>query len=280
MRLIAPLRHIVPACFGLLALAQPAQAAWREESLQVPSTRSGVSVNVLTAQLAETNPPAARFVVPANEIVLFFPGGPGVVRAAREGVREHPERKSILGLMAEKIGATAVVGQPSDQRMGISLEWRTGIEHVADAGAVIDTLTGKNAQARVTLIGMSNGARSVTHVASALVRRGAPKLAGVVLMAAAGEAFPETAMDALKAAKVPVLVVHHKRDSCLFYEDVEPVAKWHAFLTIEDSKHPRVNRARRDCGNDSAHQFAGKEDIVFTAVAEWLKTGKLKETYL
>ncbi|MBL8512563.1 MAG: hypothetical protein JNJ55_01120 [Betaproteobacteria bacterium] len=266
-------------CAALL-FAGTAGAAWREESFKVPGTRGEVTVDVLTALRAEAHEPAKPFPKPIADVVLFFPGGGGFARPAREGLREHPERKSILGLMAEKIGPTVVVGLPSDQRMGISLEWRTGIEHVADAGAVIDTLTGKNANARVTLIGMSNGARSVTHVASALARRGAPKLAAVVLLSAAGEAFPETAMDTLKAAKVPVLVVHHKRDSCLLYENVEPVAKWHDFLTIEDQKHPRANRGRVDCGNDSAHQFAGKEDIVFTSVADWLNTGKLKETFL
>ncbi len=275
-----PFKSVILLCAALL-LAGTARAAWHEETLQVPSTRNGVSVELLVAQRAEANQPARKLPQPVSELVLFFPGAAGFVRPAREGLREHGERKSILGLMAEKLGAAVVMGLPSDQRaMGLSLEWRTGVEHVADVGAVIDTLTAKNANARVTLIGMSNGARSVTHVASALARRGAPKVAGVVLLSAAGEAFPETAMDALKAAKVPVLVVHHKRDSCLFYMDVEPVAKWHDFLTIDDFKQPRVNTVRRDCGNDSAHQFAGKEDIVFTAVAEWLKTGKLKETYL
>ncbi len=203
-----PFKSCTVLCAALV-LVGTAQAAWREESLKLPSTRGDVTVDVLTALRAESNEPARSFPTKTVvDVVLFFPGGGGFARPAREGLREHPERKSILGLMAEKIGPTAVVGLPSDQRMGISLEWRTGIEHVADAGAVIDTLTGKNANARVTLIGMSNGARSVTHVASALARRGAPKLGGVVLMAAAGEAFPETAMDALKAAKVPVLVVH------------------------------------------------------------------------
>lgn len=249
--------------------------------MRVDSTRAGVSVELLIAQRAEANQPPKKFSQPATELILFFPGGPGMVRPPREGLREHEEKKSILGLMAEKIGATVVVGLPSDQsKTGLSLDWRVGIEHVADAGAVIDTLTGKNANARVTLIGMSNGARSVTHIASALARRGAPKLAGVVLMSAAGEAFPDTAIDALKAAKVPVLVVHHKRDSCLLYVDVEPFAKWHDFLTVDDFKQPRLNGSRRECGNDSAHQFAGKEDIVFTAVADWLKTGKLKEAFL
>jgi pimeloyl-ACP methyl ester carboxylesterase len=275
-----PLQLRFALCVSLL-IAGTAHAAWREEALRVDSTRAGVSVELLIAQRAEANQPAKKFAQPTTDLVLFFPGGGGMVRPPREGLREHEERKSILGLMAEKIGATVVVGLPSDQtKAGLSLEWRTGIEHVADAGAVIDTLTGKNANARVTLIGMSNGARSVTHVASALARRGAPKLAGVVLMAAAGEAFPDTAMDALKAAKVPVLVVHHKRDSCLLYVDMEPFAKWHDFLTIDDTKHPRINGVRRECGNESAHQFAGKEDIVFTAVADWLKTGKLKETFL
>ena len=181
--------------------------------------------------------------------------------------------------MAEKIGATVVVGLPSDQsKTGLSLDWRVGIEHVADAGAVIDTLTGKNANARVTLIGMSNGARSVTY-RLALARRGAPKLAGVVLMSAGARPFGHRHRCAQSRQSACAGGAPQARQLPL-YVDVEPFAKWHDFLTVDDFKQPRLNGSRRECGNDSAHQFAGKEDIVFTAVADWLKTGKLKEAFL
>ena len=85
----------------------------------------------------------------------------------------------------------------------------------------------------------------------------------------------------LATCAVPVLVVYHKRDSCLPYNEIEAEAKWHDLILVDDVKQPRVNaslaNARRECSYGSAHQFSGREDWTYKAVVDWIKTGKVTE---
>ena len=95
------------------------------------------------------------------------------------------------------------------------------------------------------------------------------------------EAFNDRWISALDGSsgdkKVPMLVVHHARDSCLLIENVEGQAKWHDFITVDDSKQPRPNAVTKDCGIGSAHVFGGKEEKVYQAVVDWINTGKTTE---
>jgi hypothetical protein len=77
------------------------------------------------------------------------------------------------------------------------------------------------------------------------------------------------------AIKVPVLAVHHRKDNCLAYRDIADKAKWHTLLLVDDPSKPRPGGAAlRNCGLDSAHQFAGRQEAVVEAIAEWINTGK------
>ena len=184
--------------------------------------------------------------------------------------------------MAERLGVLVAIGLPSDQSQGLSVEWREGKQHVQDVSAVMDVMMKQYPVARVTLLGFSNGCRSATNTAAAARNRWGARLQGVALLSCPLEAFRDEWMAALDGsasgataeAKLPVLVVHHKRDSCLFFEDVEQQTKWHDFITVDDSKQPRPNIGRRDCGNGSAHVFGGKEEKVYQSVVDWISTGK------
>jgi alpha/beta superfamily hydrolase len=180
-----------------------------------------------------------------------------------------------MGLLAEKFGMAVAFGLPSDQPDGISVAWRLGIEHIADAGAVLDSLATRFPKARFTLIGMSNGGRSVTRVAAAVARRGAPPLQSVVVMSAAPEALADDIMQPIVDAKVPVMVIHHKRDSCLRFRDIESIGKRYAFAAIDDAKQPRVSNFTRDCNPGSAHVFGGKTAEVYSIIADWVQNGRM-----
>ena len=136
-------------------------------------------------------------------------------------------------------------------------------------------------EAKITVLGMSNGARSASHIGAVLGRQWGVKMQGVVLMSSSLDAYRGDWIRAMEGTKerpkVPVLVVHHKRDSCLPYNEIEAEARWHDFITVDDPRQPRVNAFRRDCGGGSAHQFSGREDGVYQAVVEWIKTGKVAE---
>jgi alpha/beta superfamily hydrolase len=260
-----------------IGLGWPAHAAWREANEAVQS-RGGIGVHVLAARAAAKDGGDAPGA--PGDIVVFFPGAEGRVRQARDGLAEHGERASLIGSFAERLGMAVAIGLPTDRKDGLPVEWRTGKEHVADAGAVIDGLAMRFPGARLTLVGMSNGTRSVTHVAAAIARRGTPKLRGVVAMAAVPDALNATAMSAIAAANISVLVVHHKRDSCIAWSEVESQARRYDQVLVEDDRHPRVTAANRECGTTTAHQFAGKEVAVYAAIADWILTGKVKEPLL
>ena len=231
---------------------------------------------VVSADKGNTDPKAVK------QLVLLLTGGPGVIPPSVDGVREQkPDRVALRGFFAEKLGVLVAVGLPSDQPKGLSLEWRESPEHAQDISAVMDVMMKQYPAARITVLGFSNGCRSAAHIAASARKRWGDSLGKVVMLSCSMEAFNDywmTALDGNKElAKVPVLVVHHKRDSCLAFENVEGQAMRHDFITVDDSKQPRSNPVTKDCGNGSAHVFGGKEEKVYQAVVDWINTGKTND---
>jgi len=254
-------------------------AAWSEKAYAVVS-RPGVETTFVVASNNSINDRHA-----VKHLLVMFAGGAGAIAQPAAGVREQEERFSLRGFMAEKLGVAVSIGLPSDKQQGLSLEWRETAEHVKDAGAVVNVLVKQYPEARITLLGFSNGARSASHIGAALrgMKDGwGSKLQGVILMSASIDAFREDWISELDARKdrpkVPLLVVHHKRDSCLHYRDIEAAAQWHDFISVDDVRQPRVNTYRRDCDRGSAHQFAGREEKAYQAVVDWIKTGRVATT--
>jgi dienelactone hydrolase len=279
------------AAILFLTAAFDVAAAWRENDEHIKS-RNEVTVHALVARVVNTEPVKPEVKTDAQststeaapaDIVFFFPGAEGRVRSARGGVSNHNPagRPSTMGLLAESLGMVVAIGLPTDQSSGISTQWRLGPEHSGDAGAVIDSFSKRYPQARITLVGMSNGGRSVTAVANAIVRRGAPKLHSVVVMASMPEAINADVMQAILAARLPVMVMHHKRDSCLPYRFMESAVKQFeksvVWLGTDDSRAPTVSPFNRDCAPGSAHVFGGREEWAYGAIAEWVKTGGIAE---
>jgi hypothetical protein len=271
---------IAGAC-AALAVNQ-ACAAWVEKGYAVAS-RPGVEQTFVVAM--ESSITDGRAV---THMVVMFPGGAGAIASPVAGIREQApgNLKSLRGFMAEKLGVAVSIGLPSDQqKTGLSLAWRETGEHVKDVSAVMDVLMKQYPEARITLLGYSNGGRSASHIGAVMAPKWGTRLRGVALLSASIDAFYGDWLRALEASKepgkertkVPVLVVHHKRDSCLPYREIEAEAKWHDFIAVDDVKQPRVSDLRRDCGEGSAHQFGGREDWVYPAVVDWIKTGKVAE---
>ncbi len=254
---------IVLACLAAAGVAVPgaAQAAWRERNLGAPS-RPGVTMPFVFA---------SGEGVEVKAIVVWINGGSGGTMPARDGVLSDDKvGLSLRGLLAERIGGVATLGIPSDAaNIGITLEARETPEHVKDIAAVIDALKPVYPNARFFLAGISNGARSAANAGAALSKQPG-KIAGVILLSSSPEAWRE---EWIGEIKVPILAIQHKRDSCLPYRDIEAKAKWQTFITVDDSSKPRPS-GMRDCGEGSAHGFAGKEQQVYQALAEWINTGK------
>lgn len=275
----SPIRHLLLA--SLAALVQlvviaPAHAAWRESDESIKS-RGEVSVHALVSQALPADTKDAGIKVPdARHIVIFFPGADGTIRTSRSGVSMHGKRPSTLGLLAEQIDMAVAMGLPGDQARGISLEWRAGNAHLTDALAVVTHFAGRYPSARISLVGLSAGGFTVTRVAAAIAKRGTPALNAVAVLSSAPRAIEAEVMSPLTAAKVPVLVMHHRRDSCLAFADMEKAAKPYTFVAIDDENAPSTKIGTRDCNPGSAHVFAGKERETYTQLADWLKRVAVK----
>ncbi|HKI65099.1 MAG TPA: alpha/beta hydrolase, partial [Burkholderiales bacterium] len=78
--------------------------------------------------------------------------------------------------------------------------------------------------------------------------------------------------------KVPVLLVHHKSDSCHVtpYYAVEKIAQEHRFplVTVTGSAGARGD----DCQAFSYHGYAGRETQVAAAIMQWVKTRAVAPT--
>ena len=264
-----------------LWFAAIANAAWTETG-NVVESRPGVKLSYVVAKVVSSpavHAESASENTAGKHLLLLLTGGAGAIRAAAEGIREHDaDRPDLRGYLAEQLGMVVTPGLPSDQPQGLSIDWRDGAQHAADLGAVMEVMISQYPAALITVIGISNGCISAAHISAAARKRWGANFHNVVLLSCSRDAFREHWLAALDGAglqlKVPLLVVHHRRDSCLHYENVAAQAARYDFIVVDDVNQPRPSRARRDCTKGSAHVYGGKEEKVYQAVVEWIITGK------
>ena len=248
----------------------PATAA-EETVLRIESRPGATEVMVLTPGRDATE--SASGQGSARNAVIVIEGGSGQVWIGRTTDGPDAGKLKLGGSLpvvarqelADKVGAVAVLTQPSDRPV-MDQKWRDSKEHVADVAAAVTVVQQRFPGAKVWLLGLSNGAWSAAHAGAALQ----DKLAGVILMSVAQGAF---ATRGFAGIRIPVLVVQHRRDACLPYRNIEAQAQWHTLITVDDARLPRPG-TRRECVGSAAHSFRGSEAAVMAAVAEWINTGK------
>ena len=242
-------------------LAQPAR------TVDIP-TRPGVTQRFLI--ITPEKPKAA---------VILFAGGDGGLTLEADGripkfagnflVRSR-QRFADQGL------TTVVIDAPSDKQSYPYLSGnRQTPEHVADVKAVIAWLR-EQAKIPVWLVGTSRGTQSAGFIATQLPPAdGGPD--GIVLTASVlrdsrSRAVPEMA---LARVRIPVLVVHHRQDSCrvCLFSDVP-------LLMDRLTATPRKELMAFDggisigapCEARAYHGFNGIEREVIERIAGWITT--------
>ena len=166
----------------------------------------------------------------------------------------------------------AVVDTPSDRS---SLDhFRTSRAHAADIRSVINWLR-KSANVPVWLVGTSRGTISAAGVAGQLATEGPD---GIVLTSTLfGPSRRGTVFNAdLKAIEIPILMVHHKNDSCSVtaYRDAArfmnrvPAGVKSELITIEGG----IGNLGNPCGGNGPHGFLGQEREVVEQITNWIKT--------
>ena len=256
-----------------LLLLMPAFSMAQNLSLREIHTREGVKQKFVFQKSTE----------PAASAVLFQ-GGPGTIGAAgsedRGWVRHDDAflsggagRFSELGISA------AAVDAPSDKR-NLNSGFRSSIEHAQDIAGVIAFLRKETPGKPVCLVGTSNGSLSATSGAALLGEKGPDCIVltssvSVKTQSSIVARFLHVFTDAdLSKIRVPVLIVHHKNDSCK-HTPYEPML---AYLKVFENS-PKIDFITIEGGQDHSdscnrghHQFLGIEREVTARISDWIKS--------
>ena len=251
--------------FAVLLMA--ASAAWAQspQAVDVPS-RTGVTQRILV--ITPDKPKAA---------VILFAGGDGGLTLEADGRIPKLSGNFLVRsrqLFVEQGLSTVVIDAPSDKQSHPFLSgYRQTDDHVADVRAVIAWLH-QQSKIPVWLIGTSRGTQSVGHVATRLpLADGGPD--GIVLTATIvndprSRAVPEMALDRIR---IPVLVAHHRQDSCrvCLYSDVPRLMER---LTTPSRKELITFDGGISTGDPcearAYHGFNGIEGEVVQRIAAWI----------
>jgi pimeloyl-ACP methyl ester carboxylesterase len=238
-----------------LALHGAVQAG--EVLLDIP-TRPGATVRVLEMTSEHA----------ASHVVLYLAGGSG--QRGLQGVWPGSlptDPDTLFGAqrqLAEQVGAMVALDTASDQEV-LDIGARQGTAHRQDVAAVVDFMRKRHAQARIVLMGSSDGAFSAAHIANRL-----PAVDAVVLINGGADAWAE-----VPHLKRPVLGIHHRRDACLPFRNSYPKARFFPLIAVDSEAFPQVyTGTRRDCSRESAHGLQGQRSQVYRAIGNWLLTGE------
>ena len=214
-----------------LALALPG-AVLAADRLVALDTRPGVRVSYWWMERPD-----------APAVLVLLTGGPGGI-GMKNGV---PTSENFLIRSRDLFAAAgfdiAIVGKPTDHE-DLDLAFRASADHVADLKRVVErvhTETGKP----VWLVGTSRGTVSAAAAAIAL----GDAVAGVVLTSSITQAKGPYAVEDLDLARirVPVLVMHHKRDRC------NATLPSDASLIVDGLKNAPVKKLLMVDGGSGAH---------------------------
>jgi pimeloyl-ACP methyl ester carboxylesterase len=215
---------------------------------------------------------------------VLFQGGPGAIGAFGSVEKAWVKRDgAFLSGGAGRFGETgisaAVVDTPSD-KSDLNNGFRSSPEHAQDISAVMAFLRSEAPDRPVCLVGTSNGSLSVTSAAALLSDKGPD----CIVLTSSVSIKPTSSLVArflhvftdadLSKIKVPVLIVHHKHDSCKHtpYEPMPDYVKAFPnspkvdFVTIEGGQD------HSDSCNRGHHQFLGIEREVTAQISHWIKS--------
>jgi len=228
-------------------------------------TRPGITVRIL-ALIPETPKATVILLSGGDGGVQIFPGG-SMGRFPGNFLLRSRQRFVVHGL------AVVVVDAPSDRARPPYLRgFRHSAEHSQDLAAVIEWAA-KHAAPKVWLVGTSRGTESAA--AAGLKLQGMPALAGVVLTSSIlvdNETTPVPALQ-LPELRLPILVVHHERDTCRVtrFSDLTkltarlPTSVAHRVVTVSGG----ISEGG-DCEGMSYHGFNGREEEVVGDIVRWI----------
>lgn len=268
-------RRLVAAAFAAVSLFAGSFAC--ADELVVLNTRQGVTQSALIWQAHRSNPGA---------VVLLIPGGDGNIglglqknglAAAEEPYLFANQREALL----QGNFAVAVIDAPSDQE-DLTQEFRASPKHLTDVQAVVQEIERRYPGARLVVMAHSRG----TVSAGQILQKLGDKVSAAVLFSGlylasepgtpAASAGPGLSRLNWASLKVPVLLVHHTRDSCPRSPFAAAAATGLALLAVDGAAD---GGGASSCGNPASnHWFAGVGNAVGREVINWLSGKPWKRT--
>lgn len=241
-------------------------------ALPLASTAEGILKKIPTRPDVNTT----LFWEPADNpkaTVLLFPGGDGGFGKVVDG---RASSGNFLVRSAHHFRANgfnvAIFGRPSD-RPALDYPGRISDNHVADIRAVLDHLKTLS-PAPVWLVGTSRGSISATAAAINLKDAG---IAGIVLTSSVVSFSKVGAVPTqnLAAVTVPVLVLHHAKDSCHVTLPHEVPYILRGLTNAPVRKAMMVDGGANPTGDPCEamhwHGFIGMEEEAVKIIADWIK---------
>jgi hypothetical protein len=224
----------------------------------------------------------AILLEPANPVgsVILLAGGHGrldISPAGQIGWGKGNQLVRTRAAYARAGFATLVPDIAPDLKTasGVKNGYRFSAEHGRDIGALVAYMRAKKAP--VTLIATSRGAVSAgaaLAAATGAARPDALVLTAPMLMQIDDRApsFQKAIHDDPERARLPLLVVGHKKDACLYTKSpvIDRFKAWiggRLDIVMLDGPAGRGD----PCEAESAHGFAGIDDEVVEMVSGWIK---------
>ena len=217
---------------------------------------------------------------PVKAVALLITGGYGLLKFndGPAGIAWSNEGTSFVvinkDLFRDGETAVAVIDVPTDQwGFGYTPKFRKSDEHVADMRVVVGDLRKRFNEAKVFLIGTSQGATTAAYVGKALGK----EVDGVALTASVFEWAPsswrflhDSNLSNFDFAQIPspVLIVHHADDRCVAtpYSSAAKLADKFPLITVKGGTPVQDN----GCGPMGPHGFLGRERAVVTEIKNWM----------
>lgn len=208
----------------------------------------------------------------AKATVLLFPGGGGGFGKVEDGKASSQNFlvRSTQYFLANGFNV-AIFGKPGDTD-DLDYSDRITDKHMTDVRAVLDFVK-QQSPAPVWIVGTSRGTVSAT---AAAIRIQDPRIAGLVLTSSVVSLKKPGAVPSqdLAAIRLPVLVLHNRKDACWVCNPAEVPAILRGLKNATAKKEVMVdggtNPSGDTCGALHWHGFIGMEKEAVDIIADWI----------
>jgi len=260
------MRILISITALLLSQLAAAQAAFAqiERGMFTIETRPDVRQSFFVAGMGEVKPQA---------VAIVYTGGYGTLNLRQEGGNVKFGMSNFLVRTRTDFIRNGVqpvlVDVPSDESRGVSDRYRFSDRQVADTRAVLAWVRGRAPGLPVFIVTTSRSTLSGAYLALNL---DPGEVAGVVIsssiiVSAGPDSYALSSVN-LKSAKVPLLVVHHRQDTCRAtpYAPMARAAEGLPMISVSGGKPPESD----PCEPFAAHGYYGKEAPTVDAIAAWM----------